>query len=94
MILGKRTRKLADRKDSQVGEGIEIMDLEEYESVHTQLHTESDATIENATQIQPKAKRGAFRRNKIERERERSLTVVHRLLKLRQEAYLLHHVVK
>ena len=91
--LGEEDKK-ADMKDSQVGEGIEMMDLEEYESVHTQLHTESDATIENATQIQPKAKRGAFRRNKIERERERSLTVVHRLLKLRQEAYLLHPVVK
>ena len=90
--LGEEDKK-ADKKDSQVGEGVELVDLEEYESVHTQLHTESENAI---TQIQPKAKRGAlaFRRNKIERERERSLTVLHRLLKLRQEAYLLHPVVK
>ena len=46
--IGEEDKK-ADKKDSQVGEGIEMVDLEEYESVHTQLHTESDATIENAS---------------------------------------------
>ena len=87
--LGEEDKK-ADKKDSQVGEGVEMVDLEQYESVHT--HKEG----ENVTQIQPKAKRGAlaFRRNKIERETECSLTVVHRLLKIRHEAYLMHPVVK
>lgn len=81
---------------------IETINLEEYDAVHTQLHTDSDVSPESLSQVrqsiaaQTKQERGHmlarwFGKKRVE---EQSLIVIRKLLKTRQEDYLLHPVVK
>lgn len=93
--------------ESSERDSIELIDLEEYDAVHTQLHTDSDVTVRSSvqrTQVRQStfAQRRQERRQTLsrwykkkgKREKERSLAVVRKLLKTRQDAYLLHPVVK
>ena len=81
------------------------IEMEEYDAVHTQLHTDSNVTPESLLQArqsitaQTKLDGGRtiaswFDKRKKKKEEEQSLIVVRKLLNTRQEAYLLHPVVK
>lgn len=90
----------SQEENNPIGKDIEMVDLDEYDPIHTQLHTESDVAVENVAQVQRSRIEGSQRRRALSRWRrkmlkdsEGSLAVVRKLIKNHQEAYLLHPVV-
>jgi transient receptor potential cation channel subfamily A protein 1 len=77
---------------SDVNGDIEMTD---FHTLHTQLHTENDVAVESLTpQVQQSRPAGRMRRLFGGNVKKDSLAVVRKLLKIKQEDYLLHPVVR
>lgn len=70
-----------ESQDTSKGQDVEMIGLEEFDSVHTQLHTEADT-------------RPKMHSRRSGKRKEHSLVVVQKLIDTNQEAYLMHPVVK